>query len=203
MNPADIVAGYDELADFWHGNEFNRTNGVEQHKRALAFCKRRTRALDVGCGSSGRIIDLLVKRGFSVEGLDVSPRMIKLAKERHPEVTFHLADICDWCPSLDYDFISAWDSIWHVPLGEHQPVLRKLLGCLRPGGICVFTMGGLDDEAEKTDSAMGPEMYYSTLGIPKVLKLIDISNCLCKHLGIRPVPRTACLSDRSAQMDVA
>ena len=123
-----------------------------------------------------------------VEGLDISPRMIELARERHPEVKFHLADVCEWSPILKYDFISAWDSIWHVPLAEHQAVLRKLFGCLRPGGVCIFTMGGLNHEAEKTDSAMGPEMYYSTLGIPKTLELIDSTDCVCKHLEYDQYP---------------
>ena len=188
MNPADVAAGYNKLADSWHGDAFDQTNGIEQHKRALAFCKQETRALDVGCGSSGRIIDLLVNRGFTVEGLDISPRMIELARKRHPEVTFHHTDICDWSPSLDYDFISAWDSIWHVPLNEQEAVLRKLIGCLRPKGVCIFTMGGLDHEAEKTDSTMGPEMYYGTLGISKVLQLIDSDGCVCRHLEYDQYP---------------
>jgi SAM-dependent methyltransferase len=188
MNPTDVAVGYNKLADFWDGDAFDRTNGIEQHKRAIAFCDQRSRALDVGCGSSGRIIDLLVNRGFSVEGIDISPRMIELAKRRHPQVTFQLADVCDWSPPHDYDFISAWDSIWHVPLKEQKAVLLNLFGCLRPNGVCIFTMGGLAHEAEKRDSAMGPQMYYSTLGIPGTLNLIDSAGCVCRHMEFDQYP---------------
>ncbi|HEY7714658.1 MAG TPA: class I SAM-dependent methyltransferase, partial [Candidatus Binatia bacterium] len=80
MTPSEIAKSYDQLADKWNSDEFPRDNGIEQHKRAIAFLKEKRHALDIGCGSSGRIIDLLISRGFAVEGLDISSRMIELAK---------------------------------------------------------------------------------------------------------------------------
>ena len=182
MKPVDVAAGYDQLADLWNSEKFDRSNGIAQHERALAFCDQQRRALDVGCGSSGRIIELLQHHGFDVEGVDFSPRMLELARKRHPEVTFHQADICNWRLPHDYDLISAWDSIWHVPLAQHEAVLRKLLRGLEPDGVCIFTMGGLDEEADKVDAAMGPQMYHSTLGIPKTLQIVQDTGCVCRHL---------------------
>ncbi len=60
MTPQQIARSYDNLASHWHGDQFNRANGIEQHRRALRFADRRGTAIDIGCGSSGRIIDLLV-----------------------------------------------------------------------------------------------------------------------------------------------
>ena len=182
MNPVDVSAGYDQLADFWNSDDFDRSNGVGQHQRAIAFCDQRRRALDVGCGSNGRIIELLQQHGFTTEGVDFSPRMVELARARHPEATFHLADICSWELPRQYDLICAWDSIWHVPLAQHEAVLRKLFAGLEPGGVCIFTMGGLDEPADKVDAAMGPQMYHSTLGIPKTLQVVQESGCVCRHL---------------------
>ena len=112
MHPEDIALSYDQLAQHWHGPEFDRTNGIEQHQRALSFSPKLSanqprRAIDVGCGSSGRIIQLLIDQGYVVEGLDISSRMLELAQTRHPTVTFHQADICTWTPVETYDFISA------------------------------------------------------------------------------------------------
>jgi trans-aconitate methyltransferase len=188
MSPIEIAASYDQLTDHWNSDEFPRTNGVKQHERAIAFLKEKHHALDIGCGSSGRIIDLLKSHGIDVEGLDVSPRMIELAKQRHPDVTFHHADICEWSFHKQYDFISAWDSIWHIPLAHHEQVLKKILQGLSPGGVCVFTAGGLDAPSEKVDSAMGPRMYYSTLGIPTMLQLISEAACVCRHLEYDQYP---------------
>jgi SAM-dependent methyltransferase len=182
MTPGEIARSYDQLAEQWASDTFPRSNGIAQHERAIAFVSGKRHALDVGCGSSGRIIDLLSRHGFHAEGLDLSSRMIELARKRHPEVTFHHADICEWHLPRRYDFISAWDSIWHVPLAAQEPVLRKLLAGLAPGGVCIFTTGGLDAPGEKSDSAMGPPMYYSVLGIPRTLEVLAESGCVCRHL---------------------
>jgi SAM-dependent methyltransferase len=182
MNPIQIGQSYDRLADQWNSDEFNRSNGIEQHKRAIAFVNEHRNALDVGCGSSGRFIDLLIDSGFHVEGIDVSEQMIALARQRHPDVLFYHEDFRIWDFPRKYDFITAWDSLWHLPLDDQEPALRKMCNGLTKGGVLVFTTGGLDGPDEKTDSAMGPPMYYSALGIPRTLELVAQSGCVCKHL---------------------
>jgi SAM-dependent methyltransferase len=181
MNPIDVASSYDQIAELWNTHEFSR-NGIAQHERAIAFLERRDHALDIGCGSSGRFVDLLMQHAFHVEGVDISKRMIELAKQRHPKITFWNADICTWRFPRLYDFISAWDSVWHVPLAYQEPVLRKMMEGLRPGGVCIFTTPGLDAPSAKVDSAMGPQMYYSGLGIPRTLALIAETGCVCRHL---------------------
>lgn len=185
MNPADIAKGYDQLAEHWASDKFPQDNGIAQHERALAFVKIKRRALDIGCGASGRLIELLLAQGFDVagvEGVDISERMLSLARNHHPQTTFHQADICTWQLPHTYDFISAWDSIWHIPLSEQTQVLSRIMQALNPGGVFIFTTGGLDKPSEKTDAFMGPEMYYSVLGIPATLALVEKCGCVCRHL---------------------
>ena len=182
MTPHQIGKAYDQIADLWDREKFLNDNGIAQHKRAIAFTNKRGAALDVGCGWNGRIIDLLLEEGFSPEGLDVSDEMIDRARKRHPHVTFYHDDICFWQPLRGYDFITAWDSIWHVPLKNHESVLEKILSALNQGGVCIFSAGGLDEASDHTDDSMGPEVYYSTLGIPKLLDVISNSGCVCRHL---------------------
>src|SRR5256885_6977113 len=99
MSPSEVAASYDSIAERWTNAAFNRTNGIAQHLRALQFVQRPGRALDVGCGSSGRFFDLLIGKGFDVEGLDLSSEMLRLARLRHPHSVFHHADICTWTAS--------------------------------------------------------------------------------------------------------
>lgn len=199
VSPEDIAAGYDDLADHWASDAFPLSNGIAQHQRAIAFVEHRRHALDVGCGSSGRIVELLLGHGFSVEGVDLSARMIELARRRHPGVVFHHADIRSLPLPHQYDLISAWDSVWHLPLADQAPVLRKLLGAIAPGGVYVFSMGGLDSASEKVDAAMGPPMYYSTLGIPETLRIIDDAGCICRHLEYdqHPEPHVYVIAQRA------
>lgn len=181
MQPAEIAHSYDSIAHQWL-EPFLETNGIPQHEHALQFRPPGGMALDVGSGCNGRFIRLLETNGYQVEGLDLSPQMIALAKTRNPNVLFHQADVCDWIPPHQYDFITAWDSIWHVPLDQSTAVLQKLCSALNPGGVFIWTTGGLDAPEEKRDSSLGPPLYYSTLGIPKTLQTISETGCLCRHL---------------------
>ena len=182
MDPEDVGRSYDRLADHWNSSRFDRDNGISQHERAIAFIELRGAALDIGCGSSGRIIDLLLATGFEPQGIDVSPRMIELARSRHPEVLFELADIRHWQPPRRYAFVSAWDSIWHVPLKDQAAVLLKALGALESGGVMIFTTGGVDEPEERRNTLMGPPMYHAALGIPRTLAVIAQAGAVCRQL---------------------
>lgn len=187
MNPTETAASYDSIADQWL-QPWLEPNGIRQHETALRFRPQSGTALDVGCGCSGRFIRLLENHGYTAEGLDVSARMIRLARERLPHITFHHADICTWQPPRAYDFITAWDSIWHVPLPDAEAVLRKLLAALSPGGILIWTTAGLDEPEEKVDACMGPPVYYSVPGLPRTLEIISEAGCSCRHLEYDQLP---------------
>jgi 2-polyprenyl-3-methyl-5-hydroxy-6-metoxy-1,4-benzoquinol methylase len=190
MIPTDVAKSYDHIAERWNSDSLPRNNGIDQHERAIDFVKEKRAALDVGCGGSGRIIDLLLSRGFNVEGLDLSARMIESARQCHPKVILHQADICDWELPKKYHLIAAWDSIWHVPLSSQEAVLAKILQGLTSGGVGIFTTGGLDAPSEKVDAAMGVPMYYSVLGIPRTLELIAKNGCVCRHLEYDQYPES-------------
>lgn len=133
MQPAEIAKSYDSIAHLWLEPHLDR-DGIRQHEHALQFRAKGGVALDVGCGCNGRFFRLLEGHGYQSEGLEISPQMIELAKKRNPDTMIHHADVCSWTPPKQYDFITAWDSIWHVPLDQNESVLRKLLGALTLGG---------------------------------------------------------------------
>jgi len=188
MEPRDIGAAYNQITHIWESDKFNRNNGIEPHKRAIAFAPNKGRALDVGCGCTGRFIDLLLSKGFQPEGVDISDEMVKLAKNKHPEISIHQKDICDWELTKKYDFISAWDSIWHIPLNQQEKVLKKLIASLNPNGVLIFSCGGTDDRGDHKDDFMGPEVYYSTLGVSGFLELLLSLDCYCRHLEYDQYP---------------
>ncbi len=188
MEPRETASNYDKIAYHWAGSSFNRVNGIAQHERALKFITAPGTALDIGCGSSGRLIDLLIAHQFAVEGLDLSPEMLALAKKRHPSVIFHHADICTWEAPRRYDFISAWDSIWHVPLAGQRAVLEKICGALQTDGVLIFTSGGLDGPGEVTNPCLGQPLYTAAPGIPALLRWVEEFGCVCRHLEYDQFP---------------
>lgn len=182
MNPREVAASYDQIAERWSSERFDRQNGIVQHQRALAFLSASAGlALDVGCGGSGRIIDLLKSRGLEPEGIDLSAEMLRLARMRHPGVMFYHADVCEWESAKRYVFISAWDSIWHVPLAKQESVLIKLCSMLVQNGVLIFTAGGVDASDEREDRHMGVPMYHASIGVPRMLSVVHEAGCRLRH----------------------
>jgi SAM-dependent methyltransferase len=189
MDPTETGKKYDKIAQWWHDYHFDSDYGLAQIKRAISYCKGGGAALDVGCGSGGRIIKELISAGFNnITGIDVSERMIELAKTKHPDVDFQVQDICNWQTDQTYDFIVAWDSIFHVPLQMQAPVVTKLCNMLNQQGILIYTFG--DASGEHLSTWHNDEFYYSTIGIDGNLKVIIENNCQCRHLELDQFPES-------------
>ncbi len=100
--------------------------------------------LDVGC-ANGYLLECLVHWGrergrvLTPHGIDLGPRLIGLAKARHPGLAanFHAADIHDWHPPRRYRFVY---SIVHVvPESLLVPYARGLLDrVVAPGGRLIL-----------------------------------------------------------------
>jgi len=162
MDPSTLGKKYDKIAQWWHNRHKESAYGVEQVKRALTFASGGSLALDVGCGAGGRMIRLLEEGGFLITGLDVSEKMIKLATENHPEHTFIQQDICDWQTEQKFDFIVAWDSLFHLPLAMQEAVVSKLCSVLKQGGVLIYSFG--DACGEHTDQWQGDSKCCLTMG---------------------------------------
>jgi SAM-dependent methyltransferase len=188
VKPAETGAHYDRLALWWQQHNSDSAYGLAALERAIRLTAVRSTALDVGCGNTGRFIDKMIEHGFTPEGLDISAEMIALARQRHPAVAFYTHDICTFQFPRKYDLISAWDSTFHLPLAEQEPVLNKMCGVLNPGGVLLFTCGGGSEPGEITGTMQGEEFGYSTLGVSEFLRILRQAGCACMHVEYDQYP---------------
>jgi SAM-dependent methyltransferase len=96
------------------------------------------RGLDVGCGSGHRTVDFALHMD-SVVGIDLSPPLIELARERRARVNveFQLADLRTFEDQQGFDLVYSANTLHHIePL---EPALTRLRGLVRPGGWAVLT----------------------------------------------------------------
>jgi len=95
-----------------------------------------TRALDVACGT-GDIAFALAERGARVTGLDLTLRMLQLARAKtpsRPSVGFTTGDMMA-LPFGDarFDLVTAGYGLRNVP--SLQPAIDEIRRVLRPGGL--------------------------------------------------------------------
>lgn len=69
MRPEQTAEKYDRIASWWKEHMRNSEYGVSQLRRAIQFTKSKGFALDIGCGSEGRFIDIMLQSNFDPETL--------------------------------------------------------------------------------------------------------------------------------------
>lgn len=131
--PDDLIERYRETRDW-------RVNRVECLIRYLTLNKP-SFICDFGCGS-GEMATRLGRLGYKVEGYDVSPDVIEVARKRAEldgvtdKVSFVVADgASDTLPKGKFDAVLAMSVLHHLPLEEG---LRTLNDLLVPGGHVAF-----------------------------------------------------------------
>ncbi len=93
--------------------------------------------LDVACGT-GRLLQELQRRGnYRVQGTDLDPAMLAIAKDRLPDVTFHQSDMAELDLGRTFDVITCLGS--SLPAVEtrdrlHQAIYR-FAKHLKPNGL--------------------------------------------------------------------
>lgn len=186
MTPRTLGKKYDKIAAWWQEQHKNGVYGVAQLEKALSFRASGGTALDVGCGTGGRLVSALQKMNYAVTGIDVSAEMIKLACENHPNERFIHEDICAWNTTEKYDFICAWDSIFHLPHHKQEMVINKLCRFLNRDGILIYTFGNA--LGDHIDEWRGESFYYSSIGVNENLRLLIENQLTVLHLELDQYP---------------
>jgi len=139
--PADVAAtrsAYDTVARDYADQLRSELDRKPMERAMLAAFAELVAAgghvAEVGCGP-GRITAHLAELGLSVEGVDLSPGMIAVAREEHPSLAFSVGTM----EALDFADASlagvvAWYSIIHIPDDRLPGVLAEFARVLAPGG---------------------------------------------------------------------
>jgi ubiquinone/menaquinone biosynthesis C-methylase UbiE len=96
------------------------------------------RLLDVACGTGQHIYFL--KERFEVEGLDLDPKLLEIARKRNPEVTFHEGDMIVFDLDRSFDVvICLFSSIGYVKTRENlNKAVATMARHLNLGGLLII-----------------------------------------------------------------
>ena len=98
-------------------------------------------ALDLGCGT-GVLCQQLHAHGIETVGMDLSPDMIAIARERAPELRFEVADMTRFQTDRIFDLVTCTgDAINHIePISSVERVFSNVYDALAPGGLFIFDL---------------------------------------------------------------
>jgi ubiquinone/menaquinone biosynthesis C-methylase UbiE len=131
----DLIAG-----------EFSQTRGFlwEELKKFKDLIKDGEKVLDLGCGN-GRLLKILQDKKIEYIGVDSSRKLIEIAKEKHPNFQFLVADALS-LPFLENSF----DKVFSISVFHHIPseelrlqFLKEIKRILKPKGILILTVWNL------------------------------------------------------------
>ncbi|MCN0180307.1 class I SAM-dependent methyltransferase [Salinispora arenicola] len=128
----------DEFLDHAREGLYNAHYDRPACLRLLGEVAGRT-VLDVACGP-GLYAEELVGRGARVIGLDQSPRMVQLCRQRVPSGEFRVHDLADrlhWLPDDSVDLVLFALGLEYVD--DRTSTLRELRRVLRPDGALVLS----------------------------------------------------------------
>ncbi|MGK5519172.1 class I SAM-dependent DNA methyltransferase [Micromonospora sp. URMC 107] len=106
---------------------------------------------DVGCGP-GRLTGYLHGLGLDAFGIDLSPRMVEIARRAHPELRFEVGAMPDLeLPDAALGGIVAWYSTIHVPDDLLPAAFADFRRALAPGGHLVLAFQVGDESLHLTE----------------------------------------------------
>jgi SAM-dependent methyltransferase/glycosyltransferase involved in cell wall biosynthesis len=125
---------YDRLAP---QDELWKRRNAYYHDHAVRLCRQHVpvgaRVLEMGCGT-GHLLSAL-EPAYGV-GLDLSPEMVRIGQELHPQLRLQVGDAADLQLDEQFDYVVCHNLLGN--LEDVQGLLQRLRRVLTPGGKVIF-----------------------------------------------------------------
>ncbi|MBW5485923.1 class I SAM-dependent methyltransferase [Streptomyces bambusae] len=131
------------------------------------------RVLDIGSGTGRPVAERLAAAGCEVTGIDVSPAMVELARDRVPGARFELADVRTYeAPRGGFDAVCAFFPLLVMSRPDVEASLERIADWVAPGGH--FVMATVPADIEDVDIVwMGHKVRVSSLSADDYLRRLD------------------------------
>lgn len=142
--------------------------------------------LELACGTGSLLVFLSKK--YQIEGIDISPDMLEIAKNKLPNTTFYLANMVDFNMGKKYDIVlCVYDSINHLLSWEEwSDTFDNVWKHLNPGGLFVFdinTLHRLDFLAKQSPWLRQFNENYISMATVKNGSYYNFEIRIFEHLG--------------------
>jgi SAM-dependent methyltransferase len=138
-----------------HAADWDRDRGRDLFEKPwldhfLALLPQNRCVLDIGCAGAEPIARYLIERGCRVTGIDSSPDLIGMCKDRFPDQEWVVADMRTLSLDRRFDGILAWDSFFHLCPEDQRGMLPIFRRHAHAKAALMFTSGRSHGEAIST-----------------------------------------------------
>ena len=186
-----VIKDYNDIAKEY-ADEFFGTKAYERYIDNFLKVLNGKKILDVGCGN-GTDCKYIKDKGYDINGIDISENMLKIAKEKVPNVKFEIMDMTNMEYSNNiYDGIISNCSLFHIPSEEVLLTLKEFNRVLKVDGkILVVVQEGKGEEMVDEPYRHGTKVYMNFFTEEKITNLlveskfeiisIDKKNCYSQN----------------------
>lgn len=173
-----IRDSYDRLADQYARHIYNELRDKPFDRELLTRfaweLKGRGEICDMGCGP-GHVARFLRDAGAKIFGLDLSPRMVEIARQLNPDISFREGDMLALgLPSESIGGICAFYAIVNFPERLLPQVFGEMRRVLQPGGLLLLSFH-IGDEMLHVDELWGIPVSLDFFLFPtgRIRKLLE------------------------------
>ncbi len=176
----EVIEFFDRLAPGWDA-EMIRSDEIINTILNNAEVTEGKDVLDVACGTGVLIPDYLKRNVTSVTGVDISPKMAEIAKEKFPQkcVTICCGDVESTVFDRQFDCIVVYNAFPHFP--DPERLIRTLSDLLKLGGTLTVAHGM---SREKIDAHHHGTASHVSNGL---MPADDLAVIFGKHLTVTTV----------------
>jgi SAM-dependent methyltransferase len=168
-----IIGLYEENAAAW---DRLRGRALDEREWMDAFTARLPEGasvLDIGCGSGEPIARHLIESGYRITGLDSSPSLIALCRERFPDHEWLVADMRAFDLQRRFDALLAWHSLFHLHFDDQRAMFPAFAAHATPGALLMFTSG--PEHGEAIGKWQDEPLYHASLSQDEYRILLEAS----------------------------
>jgi len=196
-----IIGHYEKHAVAWDTDRRRANwNDNRWHDRLVEALPKSARVLDLGCGGGIPVARNLAECALRVTGIDSSPAMIALCRQRLPKQEWIVADMRSLSLGRSFDGIIAWDSFFHLKPDDQRRMFAVFAAHAEEATILMFNTGPAHGEA--IGSYRADPLYHASLDPDEYNRLLATSGfALVDHVIEDPNAggRTIWLARRAAR----
>ncbi len=158
----DIVGHYERHAREWEADR--RTGDWSDkpwHDRFISALPKNAKVLDLGCGGGTPVALNMVSYGLQITGIDTSPTLVSLCRDRMPDQEWIVADMRSLSLGRRFDGLLAWDSFFHLKPDDQRRMFEVFARHSAAPAILMFNAGPAFGEA--IGSYRGDSLYHASL----------------------------------------